>query len=197
MQVTHPTKQAGFEAIRAFVVEKLEHLSPDLTYHNLEHTLDVVMQSERIAKEEGVDDEHQLYLLKVAALYHDTGFLHTYGKHEEESCAIFKEDAKLFGFSCEDTELITRLIMATKLPQTPATLLEKVICDADLDYLGRADFFEIGDGLRREFLKQGIIKTNQDWDQLQIKFLTSHQYHTATSRKLREKYKQGNISKLP
>ena len=87
--------------------------------------------------------------------------------------------------------------MATKLPQTPATLLEKVICDADLDYLGRADFFEIGDGLRREFLKQGIIKTNQDWDQLQIKFLTSHQYHTATSRKLREKYKQGNISKLP
>jgi uncharacterized protein len=197
MQVTYPTKQASFEAIKAFVVEKLEQLSPDLTYHNLNHTLDVVIQSERIAKEEGVNDEHQLYLLKVAALYHDTGFLRTYGKHEEVSCSIFLEDAKLFGFSCGDCELITKLIMATKLPQTPATLLEKVICDADLDYLGRADFFEIGDGLRKEFLHQGIIKTNQDWDQLQIKFLTNHQYHTATSRKLREKYKQGNIAKLP
>src|SRR5688572_24135774 len=177
MQVTYPTKQASFEAIKAFVVEKLEHLSPDLTYHNLEHTLDVVMQSERIAKEEGVNDDHELYLLKVAALYHDTGFLRTYTKHEEASCLIFQEDAKLFGFSCQESEMITRLIMATKLPQTPETLLERVICDADLDYLGRADFFEIGDGLRKEFLKQGIIKTIKDWDQLQVKFLANHQYH--------------------
>src|SRR5688500_9802124 len=123
MHVTYQTKQASFEAIRAFVVEKLEHLSPDLTYHNLEHTLDVVVQSERIAKAEGVTDEHQLYLLKVAALYHDTGFLRTYSKHEEESCVIFLEDASLFGFSYEERELITKLIMATKLPQTPSTLL--------------------------------------------------------------------------
>ena len=32
---------------------------------------------------------------------------------------------------------------ATKIPQTPLTKLEEIICDADLDYLGREDFFEI------------------------------------------------------
>jgi len=185
-----------FQNIRSLVCEKLNGLSPDLSYHNKEHTMDVLKQCERIAADEGVED-NDLFLLRIAALYHDTGFLKTYFDHEEMSCRIFMEDAALFNFSDDEKGQIKSLIMATKLPQTPTTILEKIICDADLDYLGRADFFTIGEGLRREFLKYNIIESGKEWDQLQVKFLTAHQYHTESSRRCREQAKQANIAKLP
>jgi HD superfamily phosphodiesterase len=187
----------GFEFIKTHVCGKLNELSPKLTYHNLAHTLDVTEQCERIAKEEGVNDERQVFLLKVAALYHDTGFLCTYANHEEMSCEIFLQEAEDLGIFGEETGFVTKLIMATKLPQRPTTLLEQVICDADLDYLGRDDFFEIADGLKREFIEYGVIASANDWDALQLKFLSLHQYHTQTSRRLREEPKQKNIEKLP
>ena len=196
MEVTNKSKQIAFATIQEFVLKKLSHLNSDLTYHNIDHTIDVTKQCERIALEEGLQDEYQLYLLKVAALYHDTGFLQTYRQHEEKSCEIFLEDADRFHFGKWEKDLITSLIMATKLPQTPETLLEKVICDADLDYLGRPDFFVIGDGLRREFLKYGIISSNEEWDRLQNNFLSKHRYHTASCRRLREEAKQQNMAKL-
>ena len=186
-----------FQNIRALVCDKLDGLNPNLTYHNKEHTMDVVKQCERIAKDEGVEEGRELFLLKVAALYHDTGFLKTYFSHEEMSCRIFMEDAALFNFSDSDKAIVRSLIMATKLPQIPKTLFEKIICDADLDYLGRTDFFIIGEQLKREFIKYSIIHTDNEWDELQVKFLTHHQYHTESSRRCREDQKQANIAKLP
>jgi predicted metal-dependent HD superfamily phosphohydrolase len=186
-----------FQNIRALVSDKLNGLNPNLTYHNEEHTMDVVKQCERIAKDEGIEEGTELFLLKVAALYHDTGFLKTYFSHEEMSCRIFMEDAVLFNFSEEDKDLVKSLIMATKLPQTPKTLLEKIICDADLDYLGRNDFFTIGEGLRTEFMKYSIIHSDKEWEEPQVKFLTNHRYHTESSRRCREGQKQANIAKLP
>ncbi len=186
----------SFDLLKEFVYKKLEGLDPDLTYHDKNHTIDVLAQCERIAKAEGVEDEKDLYLLKVAALYHDTGFLRVYKKHEEAGCGIFLEDAADFDFTEEEKQRITSLIMATKLPQMPVTIFEKIICDADLDYLGRDDFFKIGNDLRREFLKHDIIKSDEEWHRLQINFLTAHHYHTETSRNEREEAKQANIAKL-
>lgn len=189
-------KEAVFGQIRARVHQRLEGLSPDLTYHDIHHTFDVVKQCERIAHEEGVTDEHRLFLLRVAGLYHDTGFLHTYRNHEEEGCQIFLTDAPSFGLDEEECAFVIRLIMATKLPQTPVDIYEQIICDADLDYLGRPDFFRIGDGLRREFLKYGVIQSDEEWSALQISFLSKHHYHTRSSQALREGPKQDNISRL-
>src|SRR5215212_3088504 len=68
----------AFEKIQTTVLTELKGLSPNLTYHCVNHTLDVVEQSGRIASEEGITNERDLFLLKVAALYHDSGFLETY-----------------------------------------------------------------------------------------------------------------------
>ena len=73
------------------------------------------------------------------------------------------------------------MIMATKIPQSPATLPEMIICDADLDYLGRDDFESISNTLKTEFLIYGIIKDHDEWDRLQVSFFNSHQYFTKTS----------------
>ena len=184
-----------FDVIKHIVYSRLHQLDPKLTYHSMAHTMDVVDQSERIAKEEGVTG-NDLWLLKVAALYHDIGFLKTYRKHEEMGCTIFLEDSAQLQFCDQEKDRIQRIILATKIPQRPHNLLEQIICDADLDYLGRADFFIIAEELRKEFLHFDIIQNNDEWDQLQLKFLKSHHYHTRSSQKQREGAKQEHIQQL-
>lgn len=177
------------------VFSLLESLSPNLFYHCPAHTEDVVRQAERIALEEGVHG-HELFILKVAALYHDTGFLDTYFRHEEKSCAIFLEDNRSYKLPKKDVELIIGLIMATRVPQLPNTLLQRILCDADLDYLGRKDYDEIAELLRKEFLHYGIVANEHAWMELQRKFLSTHHYHTASSQRLREPVKQKNLKKI-
>jgi uncharacterized protein len=196
MRTSYQITKDSFDLIRTFVCRKLMHLDKHLTYHNLAHTLDVVKQSERIARKEGITDEHKIFLLKVAALYHDTGFLVTYSNHEAAGCEIFLNDAPQFNISKEDCQFITRLILATKLPQNPSDIFERVICDADLDYLGRPDFFHIGDELRKEFLHYKIVSSNDEWEKLQIRFLSSHHYHTKSCQDCREAKKQVHIAQL-
>ena len=166
---------SGFESIENAVLKKLESLSPGLTYHSREHTRDVVQQSERIAREESVTDKRKVFILKIAALYHDTGFMETYSNHEERSCQIFLRDSKSFGLTPAEIKEVTDLIMVTKIPQQPKNLLQRIICDADLDYLGRDDFELIGDKLRREFLVYGVVRDDEEWDRLQLKFFSEPQ----------------------
>jgi uncharacterized protein len=186
----------GFEKLKTNLLAKLKGLNPNLTYHSIDHTMDMMEQAVRIAHEEGITNERDLFLLKTAALYHDSGFLETYTDHEKRSCEIFLADAVNFDFTEKEKEIICGLIMATKIPQEPNTLMERIICDADLDYLGRNDFLEIGDTLRREFLHYKIVADNNAWEKLQLKFLQNHSYHTKASQQQREPVKQLNYNKL-
>jgi uncharacterized protein len=190
------TTWMSFDQLREMVLEKLQRLDARLTYHSVDHTIDVLTQVERIAKEEELQDEREIYLLKIAALYHDTGFLFTYSHHEEKSCEIFLNDSRYFDLSPEEVQKIVELIMVTKIPQNPQNLMEKIICDADLDYLGRNDFLTIGDSLRREFLEFGIVTSNEEWEKLQLKFLNQHQYHTNASIRQREPFKREHLRAL-
>jgi predicted metal-dependent HD superfamily phosphohydrolase len=185
-----------FDKIQQQVLIKLNGLDPHMLYHCKAHTVDVLHQSERIARAEGVTDKHAMFLLKVAALYHDTGFLETYVDHEKKGCEIFLKDALKFHFSPEDKQQVIELIMATKIPQNPVGLLQEIICDADLDYLGRNDFKEIAAHLKEEFCYYGIITDDQEWKKLQIMFLENHQYHTRSSRELRDPVKKINLASI-
>lgn len=178
------------------VREKLQHLDSTLTYHCLTHTFDVLEQCLRIAAAEGITDHHDLKNLRLAALYHDTGFLETYKNHEQKGCEIFLHDTKDIRMTDEDIEIIQGLIMSTKLPQEPKTHLQQIICDADLDYLGRDDFFPIADNLRKEFIHYQVVSNNEEWHLLQLKFLTTHTYHTKSSRLLREPVKQKHLKMI-
>jgi uncharacterized protein len=142
----------SFDMIKTNLLNKLNNLDSSLTYHNTRHTLDVVTQAERIARAEHIEDEQLIFLIKMAALYHDSGFLQTYDGHEEAGCEIFMEDAKNMDLRETEKRLIQQLIRATKISRKPMTHLEKIICDADLDYLGRTDFYQ-----HRGRLKKRII----------------------------------------
>jgi hypothetical protein len=173
-----------------------KNLDPKLTYHNLAHTKDVIRQVERIAIGENISNKNDILLLKVAALFHDTGFLDVYKHHEERSCDIMMENLEEGDLTEEELEKVKGMIMATKIPQTPHNQLEEIICDADLDYLGRPDFTPISNGLKYEFLEFGVIKSEADWDPLQIRFFESHTYFTNTCKTDRAPLKEVHLGEL-
>ena len=162
------------------------------TYHSLEHTLDVYASAIGIAEQEGVTGEG-LTLLKIAALYHDSGFTVQDTEHEEAGCAIAREVLPGFGFTARQVELICDMIMATRIPQRPRNKLGRVLCDADLDYLGRGDFSLIGATLFQEMRTYGVLSTEREWNELQVRFLERHAYFTATNKRLREPVKQEHL----
>ena len=185
-----------FSDLQEFILDKLEKGLPEyLYYHNVKHTVDVVTESELIGWAEGLDD-HQLLLLKTAALFHDTGHTISYADHEERSVDIARETLPKYSYTPEEIDEICRIIMATKLPPKPADLLEAIICDSDLDYLGRTDFVPVSNALFDELKHQNKSLTLNDWNKLQIKFIGTHQYFTKTGRKLREVKKQEQIERI-
>ena len=180
-----------YENIRKAILLKLGHeLTHDLYYHGVHHTIDVETQAIRIAQSEKITDQEELFLLKTGCLYHDTGFLFTYHEHETAGCDLAKKELPAFGLTNKQIDIVCGLIMATKIPQTPLTVLEEIICDADLDYLGRADFFNISHTLFEELKARNFVATEYDWNVIQIKFFKQHSYFTTTDKKLRTVQKQ-------
>ena len=185
-----------FDDLEEFMLDKLERELPKyLYYHNLKHTIDVGIQAEVLGRGEGISDEEML-LLKTAALFHDSGQTIQTRDHELVGTGIAKEILPRFGYSQQQIEDINEIIMATKLPPQPKTLLQKIICDADLDYLGRSDFIPVSNTLYKELHEQKLIGSINDWNKLQVKFLSVHQYFTETGNKLREVNKQTQIDRL-
>jgi hypothetical protein len=98
-----------------------------------------------------------------------------------------------YGYTQDHIQTIKELIFVTQIPHNPTNKLQEIICDADLDYLGRNDFEEIADKLRRELKERGIISSDRKWDEIQISFLNQHKYFTKTSKESRQKTKEKNI----
>lgn len=170
------------QAAGSFIINKLQNeLPPYLTYHNVEHTKQVLKHALEIAAAENITGE-ELDILSTAALFHDAGFIEKYTGHEEVSCRIAKKYLPQFDYSAKEIEEICELIIATKIPQTPKNRLAEILCDADLYYLGTDDYGIIAKKLYSEFLKQGLVKDRMDWQRHQIAFLESHQYFTEIAR---------------
>jgi len=184
-----------YESIRSSILEQLARELPgNLYYHSVDHTIDVEKQAIRIAGELDCA-EHYLFLLKLACLYHDSGFLFTYiDNHEEAGCDLATRQLPAFGVSEKELEVICGLIRATKIPQTPLTLLEEIICDADLDYLGRQDFFGISYCLYLELQARQLVADETAWNKIQVKFFKQHSYFTAVSQLQRAGIKQQHLN---
>jgi len=178
------------------VISNLEANLPTwLTYHNAQHTRYVFDQSVLIGQMERLS-ENDLYLLKLAALFHDTGYLVNPQNHEEESCKIAEKELINFGIETEELNLIFSMIMATRLPQNPGTLLEMILADADLEYMGTDKFAETSEKLLSELKHSRPEMTLQEWRKLQIDFLTSHHYFTDFCKRFREPVKQEHLKNL-
>jgi uncharacterized protein len=184
------------DEMKVFVVNLLHSRLPDyFCYHNIDHTLYVAEAAVNIGREEGCTEE-ELVLTHTAGLWHDTGCIVSYISHEREGCKMVREYLPGYGFSENDIHIICGMIMATKIPQSPQTKLEKIIADADLEYLGTEDVAAKAHTLFLELCHSNTSLTEKKWNSTQIKFLQQHHYFTAFCREHREPGKQQYMQQL-
>ncbi|MEW5987771.1 MAG: HD domain-containing protein [Chloroflexota bacterium] len=186
-----------FDRARQYILTRLEReLSPNLFYHGVRHTRnDVLPAVEQLSLLAGIEGE-ELLLLRTATLYHDAGYIEQYFHNEPIGVRMARETLPDFGYSPGQLEVISGIIMATHPPQAPQTYLQQIMCDADLDSLGRVDFFLISHALRLELMAYGTPTTVRQWYEGQLDFLTAHTYFTAEAKTLRDPGKRQNIEEI-
>ena len=186
-----------FSKTKQYVVNLLESdLSKEFLYHDISHTLDVFHSATQLGENAGLD-QNELILLKTAALFHDVGLIYVYIGHEEKSVEMARSVLPDFGYSELEIEKVAGMILSTKIPQTPQSFLEQLMCDADLAYLGRDDFFVLAAKLQLEWTRLKIRDIRFDeWIAFEKDFLSKHEYFTKEARELRNEGKQENLDQL-
>jgi len=171
------------------------NLSEKLHYHGLSHTLEVLYVCNQYIDRENLPQE-PAGLLRVGALMHDIGFTVSLKEHEALSMKLAGPMMKKHGYTTEDYEVVKGLIRSTKVPQSPHNHLEEIICDSDLDYLGRDDFYRISQLLFEELQLFSIVKNKTEWNRKQVVFLEAHRYHTDFACRYRQPKKEERIREL-
>ena len=192
-----PSASPNVTAAVQYAYERLQHeLRAEFSYHSLGHTFDDVLPNAlRLADLAGVDDEDRL-LLQTAAAFHDIGYPIDPDDHEAIGAQIASETLPKLGYTGEQIGRIQQMIRATKVPQSPQTLLDQLLCDADLDVLGRPDFAQRNHDLRDEMAARDEPSTLLSWYEGQHRFISNHRYHTSFARETRLAGKNANLALL-
>lgn len=155
-----------------------ERLNIEYVYHDYTHTYETVQAVGELGVGNGLKKE-DIEMVKLAAWFHDTGYVDTIEGHEESSLKYLRVFLEEYEYPEEKIQLIEGCIMATKMPQNPKNIYEEILCDADLYHLGSKNFFEKSNLLRIEWantnaMSGDIIESIEH----EINFLTQHRYHT-------------------
>jgi len=173
----------------------IEDLSNDLVFHNFHHTVNVVRGVRDISKHLGLSKEQKEILL-LAAWFHDSGLTKCYKGHEMESQELAKTFLQAADYPEEKLVQVLACIAATQMPQAPTTLLEQVICDADLYHLSLMEYCHLQALLRAEWQSVfGENYTHAEWATENLQFLANHQYWTSYGKTTLQAAKELNIEK--
>ena len=102
--------------------------------------------NEIIQSEELSSDEEEIVLL--AAWFHDIGYAIDKDKHEENSTIIASNFLNKENYPAEKLTIVIACIHATKLLETPTTIVERVLRDADFAHLASSKHQKLADQLR-------------------------------------------------
>lgn len=173
-----------------------EKSKPSNVYHSSFHTQNVVENAIEIAKGSKVSEE-ELEIITIAAWFHDLGYIEKAENHEERSCEFAQEFLAENNYPQEKIDKIKGCILATKVPQSPKNIMEKVLCDADLNHLGKEYFSERNDLYRLEVEMQTEQRmTEFEWLKGSIEFISPHRFFTSYAKKNLEPAKTENFNKL-
>lgn len=184
-------------------LDLLNGLSPDLRYHDKNHTLDVIKETILFALADGASPE-VIEQQAIAAAWHDVGYLERYNNNEPVAVAMF-QDSRAFkslpaAMSAETIANIldTQLVMKNDSPYPLKQRSEQgYVLDADLSNLGRDDFFQGREAVAAE---GQLDLSNSDIARKFYKFgldlLRNHDWQTASAQALRQTKKESNLREL-
>ena len=185
--------QEAQQFVKNFISTKVDKA---FTFHNLDHTYDVVKACEMLVNEMELDDRERLCLF-LAAWFHDTGYANGSYQHEESSQKIASSYLSGKGIDNEIINIVNACIMATKMPQSPSSKIEQILCDADLFHLGSETFVDKTKLLRQEINNlQDRELDKKEWRQMNVEFLERHRYFTDYGREKLEPVKQQHLHQI-
>lgn len=182
--------------LKRFIIGKLEtELSEKLIYHGIQHTLYVLKSCNNYIKRMHIGGK-DAYLLRTAAILHDTGYIWDFDNHEDESVKYAAKILPHWNYSKIEVDTVVNLIQSTKKPRRFNNVLEQILSDSDLDYLGTPSFYKISEKLQKELLAFNKISSEEEWNRLQVDFLRNHCYNTPFAIKYREPLKQKYLQEI-
>ena len=181
----------------AFVTQLLrENTPPYLGYHNLNHTHEVVENAKLIAKHEDFNP-HETNILLTAAWFHDTGYIKTYNGHEKESITIANDFLEKKKVSPDDIDLIVKSIKATISNHKPGNKIENAMRDADFMHLGKENYPEYAELIRKEWKDAGIRSIKKgEFEEESVKMFLDHTFYTDYGRRKLNGIKEQNLATL-
>jgi predicted metal-dependent HD superfamily phosphohydrolase len=179
--------------VEAYASEVLLKLPQVFTYHNIDHTRKVVSAVKEIGHYSKLSND-ELETVLIAAWMHDTGYVNGIENHEDHSALLAETLLKSLNTSAKKISTIKNVIAATRMPQQPLSLIEEVICDADLAHLADDEFINGSEKLREEWrLTHNKIYTDKEWAMNNLSFLKSHKYFTSYGKRVLQDGKDRNI----
>ena len=149
-----------------------------LPFHNKDHTIEVVNNIKLIAHQMGLTPEEMEPII-LAGWFHDAGHSICYEGHEFKSVEIAERFLKTIDYPDDKIDEVVSCILATRMPQNPKNLPEKVICDADIMHISGIQFFYRKLLLRREWeMVLNKYFMDKEWHELNLEFLENQEFHT-------------------
>ena len=166
-----------------------------LFYHNLAHTGRLLESVNRMNEHFKLNDKNYFIVSATLWLYD----LEQISSENGESKTTTLSNALLDSLELNDDERdeIKNCILATKGFRQPATLNEKIVCDAVSFYFGSPYFSEYNKLMRKEAEAmtsekiKGVV-----WRSRTVSLLRNHQFHTSFCHDLLNKTKEENLKAL-
>ncbi|MBN1133299.1 MAG: adenylate/guanylate cyclase domain-containing protein [Bacteroidales bacterium] len=163
----------------------LSDLPATMQFHTAQYVRKVFDQVFLLCRAEEVEEEDML-IVRTAALLCFTGLTQTYTNFENRSAVIARDLLPVFRYSEKQIDQVTNLILATKQPFEPVNILEKILIDARMEYIGRPDFISNLQLLLFEMRENYQEFSLKEWKKKQLKLLQEFQFYTLAGSRLRE-----------
>lgn len=166
-----------------------------LSFHNLSHTRDVVDAAKEIGMHSELTEEEMEACL-AAAWLHDIGYRSGMKDHEQQSVAMAAGLFNRLGTPLGMINMINNAILSTHMPQQPRSIVDKVLCDADLAHLAGPLCQAKSAQLREELESKGKSFNDEEWKVYNMTFMQQHHYHTTYGQTVLEEGKRKNIKRM-
>ncbi len=182
--------------LEEYTYDRLDvELSSTIYFHNANYARQTYSYAGLLCKAEDLDLEETL-MIRTACLLLPLGYIISHENPEKEAAAIARDILPEYLYSEKQANLISNLILSTKRPPAPRNLLEEIMADTSMEYLGRVDYIKLYKLLFLEYNEFHERLEIRDWKDIQINVLKEHEYFTAGAKRLREVSGEEQIRKI-
>lgn len=173
-----------------------EKLPENIIFHDFQHVLRIKKYAETIGEQAGLT-AGEMNLLRVCALFKDSGYIQSYDNYPEESIKL--ASAFLAGHQADLSviERVTDILRATQTPRDPKDKIAGILCDAGMMYIATESAVEQFD---LQFEEAALVKPGEckrlAYEKKWIDFFEKHTYFTDYGRNVLQPAKETAVKRL-